>query len=82
MINNIVFDVGRVLLDYRWEEVLMAAGTSPDDASRITRDIFSNPNWHNAFDMGIMSQEELLNDFIEKYPDDEYAYRYFFLLHS
>ncbi len=78
MINNIIFDVGRVILDYDWEQVLMDSGVSEDDAKRITKDIFADPVWHNCFDRGDIDVDEVLEPYVSEHPGDEEAYRYFF----
>lgn len=78
MIKNIIFDVGEVLLTYRWIDILMESGCSHEDAARVKKDIFSNDNWHNKFDKGFWSEKEIMAYLIEKSPEDEYIYKYFF----
>lgn len=78
MIKNIIFDVGEVLLTYKWIDAISGSGCSAEDAERVKNAIFTEEFWHIKFDMGLWSDEEMLGYFIEKYPEDEYIYRHFF----
>jgi len=57
-IKNIVFDVGEVLLTYRWAESLAAAGVPMEDAVILGPKLFENPNW-KKLDLGIEDYFEL-----------------------
>ena len=35
MIQNLIFDVGEVLVGYRWEEMLTMHGLSPERAAQV-----------------------------------------------
>ena len=37
MVKNIVFDIGRVLVDYDWESYLDSFGFSPEVRARVLR---------------------------------------------
>ena len=76
MIKNIIFDVGDVLIGYRWKEMLLDHGIPDDIAQRVGENIFSDPIWRK-FDSGFVSIEELLEHYIQLYPEDEEHIRYF-----
>lgn len=78
MLKNIIFDVGSVLLDYRWKELLVDFGLSEEDAYRVGKEMFDDPDglWH-IYDLATMSDEEIADAYAEKYPDDEKAIRWF-----
>lgn len=69
--DNIIFDVGDVLLEYRWKQMLMDCGLSEEEAIRVGHELFDDDDdlWH-IFDLAIMSDEEILNAYCKKYPDD------------
>lgn len=60
--DNIIFDVGDVLLEYRWKQMLMDCGLSEEEAIRVGHELFDDDDdlWH-IFDLAIMSDEEILN---------------------
>ncbi|MDD6551778.1 MAG: HAD family phosphatase [Lachnospiraceae bacterium] len=76
--KNIVFDVGEVLLSYRWKAMLMDYGLSADEAERVGREMFDCPEkiW-SKFDLGIESDEQIIEDFEKIYPDDKKPIRWF-----
>ena len=51
--KNIVFDVGDVLISYRWQEMLMDYGLSQDEATRVGTMLFEDKDllW-SRFDKG------------------------------
>ena len=69
--DNIIFDVGDVLLEYRWKQMLMDYGLSEEEAIRVGHELFDDNDdlWH-IFDLAIMSDEEILNAYCKKYPND------------
>ena len=78
MIKNLIFDVGGVLLDYRWKEMLMDYGLDEKNAIRVGTQMFNDPDrtW-DVFDLGTRSDNEIADIFCKKYPDDEEAIRWF-----
>ena len=78
MIKNLIFDVGGVLFDYRWKEMLMDYGLDEDNAIRVGTQMFNDPDrtW-DIFDLGIKSDEEIADIFCNKYPGDEDVIRWF-----
>ena len=69
MIKNIIFDVGDVLVEYRWHQMLMDYGLDKDEAYRLGITIFEDPLWHEL-DMAIMDIEEVIKSYREKYVED------------
>jgi len=76
--KNIIFDVGDVLLDYRWMDMLQDYGLSRDEAKRIGLEMFDDPQklW-GQMDLGIESQEEIMAKFEAKYPEDAEVIHWF-----
>ncbi|MDO5541226.1 MAG: HAD family phosphatase [Eubacteriales bacterium] len=75
--KNIIFDVGDVLLEYRWKEMLMDYGLSEDEAFRVGAQVFKDPdNSWRAFDMGA-TEEEMIDLYCKKYPADSEAVTWF-----
>ena len=76
--KNIIFDVGNVLLVYRWRAMLTDYGLSLDEAERIGHEMFDSPGkiWAK-FDLGIESDEEIIEDFEKIYPADIKTIRWF-----
>ena len=76
--KNIIFDVGDVLLDYRWQQMLMDYGLDESEAYRVGRELFDDPDglWHE-YDLGVKSQEEIIQEFEQKYPKDAEVIRWF-----
>ncbi len=66
--KNIIFDVGSVLLGYRWQEMCRDEGWDEEKAETIGRAFFLSPLWPD-FDAGIIMTEELLASVTEKHPD-------------
>ena len=76
--KNIIFDVGDVLLDYRWQQMLMDYGLDEAEAYHVGRELFDDPDglWHE-FDLGVKSQEEIIQEFEQKHPKDAEVIRWF-----
>ena len=76
--KNIIFDVGDVLLDYRWQQMLMDYGLDESEAYRVGRELFDDPDglWHE-YDLGVKSQEEIIQEFEKKHPEDAEVIRWF-----
>ena len=76
--KNIIFDVGDVLLDYRWQQMLMDYGLGEAEAYRVGRELFDDPDglWHE-YDLGVKSQEEIIQEFEQKHPKDAEVIRWF-----
>lgn len=77
MIKNIIFDVGEVLLGYRWQYVFEQAGLSNEEANRIGQALFADELWE-MLDLGNMSHEEVKKAYQKKFPKDAKAIDFFF----
>ena len=75
-IKNLVFDIGGVLIGYRWGEMLKDYGLNEEDADRVGGIIFTDPIWHD-FDRGIVEFEDLISHYVEGYPEDATHLEYF-----
>ncbi|MGN0291233.1 MAG: HAD family phosphatase, partial [Lachnospiraceae bacterium] len=69
MIKNIIFDVGEVLLGYRWQYVFEQAGLSNEEANRIGQALFADELWE-MLDLGNMSHEEVKRAYQKKFPKE------------
>lgn len=70
MIKNIIFDVGDVLLGYRWHDMLTDYGLSYEEADKVGNLMFNDVLWHES-DLANMTREEIIGRYKENYP--EYA---------
>lgn len=77
MLKNVIFDIGDVLLSYRWRTVLTEAGYGPEDAREISRSITRNPLW-NQLDLGLLTHQEITEKLSELMPDRREAITWFF----
>ncbi len=75
--KNIVFDVGHVLLSYRWKEMMVDYGYTPEEAEAFYQMTCRDPLWAE-FDLENWSFQEVVDKFIEKNPSHADAIRYFF----
>ena len=73
-IRNLIFDVGHVLLQYRWVEMFMDYGLSEADSRRIGEEMFSNPIWTDKFDRGIWSPERMVEEYAAYLPAEDVTY--------
>lgn len=67
MIKNIVFDIGNVLVDFRWRDFLSDKGFDEAMIERIAKASVYSKYW-DEFDKGIMSEEEVFEKFISLDP--------------
>lgn len=69
-IENVIFDVGNVLMDFGWEAYLESFGFSPEKYEKIADATFRSNVW-NERDRGVLTEEEYVKQCIELAP--EYA---------
>ena len=62
MIKNIVFDVGNVLVYFRWKELMKELSFSEEIIHKLEKDMINNPYW-KEFDRGVMPEEDIINEF-------------------
>lgn len=70
MIRNIVFDVGNVLVEYSWERMLEALHITGEAYDAVAKATALSPMW-NELDRSLLSDEEILQGFINNAPEYE-----------
>ncbi len=78
MIKNIIFDVGDVLLEYRWKDMLMDYGLSGEEAYKVGRMMFDDELWDERDLADIKRGDELTVEYMEKYPEYSQVIEWFF----
>lgn len=68
MINTIIFDIGMVLVDFCWRDMLHGFGLEGDDFEIVANATVRHPAWEE-FDKGIMTTEEVIDAFAENVPE-------------
>lgn len=73
-----MFDVGDVLMQYRWKDMLMDYGLSESEAVRIGNEMFDDPRklWHQL-DLATKTDDEIISEYEEEYPEDIEVIRWF-----
>lgn len=59
MIKNVIFDVGNVLVNYRWRALMEELGLSKDLQQIFEEKVFRSP-WWGELDHGVMEESEVL----------------------
>ena len=75
--DNLVFDVGHVLMSYRIPAMLSDYGLTEEEKERFSRAVFMSPYWMEL-DYERIPFEELVDKFVEGDPGLEEAIRWFF----
>ena len=70
MVRNIVFDIGNVLVAFRWREYFAEFGYSQETYDRLCKATALSPVW-NEYDRGAWTEEEVLQAFIANDPEIE-----------
>ena len=68
MLRNIIFDVGNVLLEYRWIEAIQDTGLSREKALDAGSKVFENRLWVE-FDAGNILKDDLIKEYGKLYPE-------------
>lgn len=68
MIKHVVFDVGKVLVEFDWQGLFSALGFSPEICEKVADATVRSELW-NEFDRSKMPDEEILEGFLERAPD-------------
>lgn len=76
MIKNIIFDVGEVLLEYRWKDMLMDYGLNEDEAIKTGQLIFNDKLWEQL-DLQSEPMENIIKKYEKKYPMQADVIRWF-----
>lgn len=67
LIKNIVFDIGGVLVDFRYKAYAIDLGLSREEAEAVSAAMINTPEWE-LLDRGIISQTEAREHFIRENP--------------
>lgn len=68
-IKNIIFDVGGVLIGYRWEDMLTKDyGLTMEKATDVAQCAFNSEYWPK-FDAGLITLDEMVHNITKKRPD-------------
>ena len=70
MIKNVIFDIGNVLVEFGWKKFFGKFGISEEDFEKISKATVEDPDW-NEIDRGLISDEEVLELFVENDPGEE-----------
>lgn len=70
MIKNLIFDVGNVLIEYRWSQMLLDYGLSKEEAAVAGPLFFEHETW-KELDLGNMPVEDVIVLYEKQLP--EYA---------
>lgn len=76
MIKNIIFDVGEVLMGYRWHDMLLDSGMTDAEANEIGPQLFSDSLW-KGMDEGTISIPEAIEGFGKKFPNQADSIKWF-----
>ena len=68
MINTVIFDIGMVLVYFRWRELFTDLGFKGEKFDKIAQATVHNP-WWNEFDKGRMSLEEVVEKYVAAAPE-------------
>ena len=68
MINTVIFDIGNVLVHFRWKELYADLGFTGEKFERIADTTVRNP-WWEEFDKGLMTTEEIIERYAESAPE-------------
>lgn len=68
MINTVVFDIGNVLVHFRWKELFEDLGFTGEKFEKIADATVRNP-WWEEFDKGLMTTEEVIEHYAESAPE-------------
>lgn len=68
MIKNIIFDVGQVLVDFRWRDYMEELGFPDETAKLLGRELVQAPIW-GELDLGIRPEEDVCADMCRKLPE-------------
>ena len=66
MIKNLVFDVGGVLLSYRWQDMFLEQGLTWEEIEPLEQHLFRDEIWAKKLDSGFITVEQAKQEFIAK----------------
>lgn len=68
MIKNIIFDIGNVLVDFRWREIMSSLQLDQKTQDIFETSVFGSALWHE-FDHGTMDEDEVIEKLRENNQD-------------
>ena len=68
LIKNIIFDIGNVLVDFRWRQVYESFGLKDEDIEKLADATVRHQAWVDL-DQGIISTEEAEAEYIKAAPE-------------
>jgi len=68
MINTVIFDIGMVLVDFCWRQMLSDFGLEGEAFEKVANATVRHPAWEE-FDKGIMTTDEVIDIFAESAPE-------------
>lgn len=68
MITTIIFDMGNVLIDFRWEKLFEEMGFTGEKFDRMAKATVLSPIW-NECDRGVWSDDEIFDAFVANDPE-------------
>ena len=77
MINTVIFDMGNVLIDFRWKALYMEMGLTGEKLEKMAAATVLDPVW-SEFDRGYWTDEQMLAAFIQNAPELEKELKDFF----
>lgn len=69
MLKNVVFDMGKVLIDYDPMLVCRRHLSGEEEAKRVCDALFISPEWV-LLDMGLMSEERAMQNILPRLPEE------------
>ena len=69
-ITTIIFDIGNVLVDFAWKEYIAGFGYGEEVNGRVAKASVLSPDW-NEYDLGLLSEEEILDRLAANDPEVE-----------
>ncbi|MBR6770984.1 MAG: HAD family phosphatase [Lachnospiraceae bacterium] len=70
MIQTIIFDIGNVLAEFAWRQYFQAYGYSAEVLKRIAAATVGSRLW-GEYDRGVLSDEEMIESFVQNDPGIE-----------
>ena len=70
VIDAVIFDLGRVLVDFPWEQHAEGLGLTPEGLDFVRNTIYESPLW-KELDRGTMTREGVIRAFAQQAPELE-----------
>ena len=68
MVNSVIFDIGMVLVNFCWQDMLKELGFEGETFENVANATMRNPLWQD-FDRGTWSTDELIRRFVANAPE-------------